>query len=119
MEEIDRSLNVNQTDQLEALRFKLNTKQKLSRERSERILENEMPGMEKEIPQEETQNTYGGDARKIEIEAIGKHGTFIRVPFSEIPDGESLIAGRFVYTIKNKPIDAGRKTGHIWMKIGN
>ena len=38
-----------------------------------------------------------------------KHGTFIRIPFSEIPEGGSLIEGRFAYTIKNKPIAAGRK----------
>ena len=52
---------------------------------SELILENEMPGMRKEIPKEETYNKYGGAARKIEIEAIEKHGTFIRVPFGQIP----------------------------------
>ena len=76
--------------------------------------------MRKEIPKEQTQNKYMGAARKIEIDAVGKHGTFIRVPFSEIPDGESLIEGRFVYKIKNKPIAAGRKKPvHIWMKIGN
>ena len=46
-----------------------------------------MPGMRKEIPKEETQNKYGDAARRIEIGAIGKHCTFIRVPFSEIPEG--------------------------------
>ena len=46
-----------------------------------------MPGMRKEIPKEETYNKYGDAARKIEIEAIEKHGTFIRVPFEQIPSG--------------------------------
>ena len=39
-----------------------------------------MPGMGKAIPIE-TQNRYGGAARKIEIDAIGKHGAFIRIHF--------------------------------------
>ena len=43
--------------------------------------------MRKEIPREETQNKYGDAARRIEIEAIEKHGAFIRIPFSEIPGG--------------------------------
>ena len=42
----------------------------LPREASEKILENEMPGMRKEIPKEETNNKYGDAARKIEIGAI-------------------------------------------------
>ena len=42
----------------------------MSREASEKILENEMPGMRKEIPKEETNNKYGDAARKIEIEAV-------------------------------------------------
>ena len=116
MEEIDHSLNVNQTDQLEALRFKLNTrKQKLPRERSEQILENEMPGMRKEIPKEETQNKYGHAARKIEIVAVGKHGTFIRVSFVEIPDGASLIEGGICIRNQNNPIAAGRAESGAYM----
>ena len=76
--------------------------------------------MRKEIQKEETQNKYGGAERRIEIEAIGKHGAFIRVPFSEIPEGGSLIEGRFAYTIKNKPIADGRKkTGRTWVEIEN
>ena len=46
-----------------------------------------MPGMGEEIPKEEAYNKYGGDSRKIEIEAIGKRGAFARMHFSEIPDG--------------------------------
>ena len=57
------------------------------REKSEQIPENEMPGMRKRIPKEETQNKYGGASRRIELEAIGENGTFVRVPFSEIPEG--------------------------------
>ena len=68
-----------------------------------------MPGMRKEIPKAETYNKYGDAARKVEIEATGKHGAFKRSPCSGIPEGESLIAGRFVYTMGNKPIAAGRK----------
>ena len=79
-----------------------------------------MPGMRKEIPKEETYNKYGDAARKIEIEAIEKHGTFIRVPFEQIPSGESLIEGRFVYTIKINPFrrDMGKPV-LILMKTEN
>ena len=51
------------------------------------ILENEMHGMAKEIPEEETYNEYGDAARKIEIESVGEHGAFARIPFSGIPEG--------------------------------
>ena len=36
----------------------------LSRGASEKILENEMPGMRKEIPKEETYSKYGGARRE-------------------------------------------------------
>ena len=53
-----------------------------------------MPGVRDEIPKE-THKKYGGAARKIEIGAIGKHGSFVRIPFSEIPDGGPAMEGRF------------------------
>ena len=37
----------------------------LPREASEKISENEMPGVRKGIPKEETNNKYGGAARKL------------------------------------------------------
>ena len=44
IEEINNSQNVNQTDQLEALRFKMQVRNhNLSKEKSEQILENAMP----------------------------------------------------------------------------
>ena len=113
MEEINNSLNVNQTDQLEALRYKLKAKNhNFPREKSEQILENEMPGMRKAIPKEETQNKYGGASRRIEIEAIQKHGDCRKSSFLRDSGRGSLIEGRFAYTIKNKPIaDGNKKTG--------
>ena len=77
--------SADEVDPLIGLRFKFGNKKNLPMEASELILENEMPGMGKEIPKEETYNKYGDAARKIEIEAIEKHGTFIRVPFDQIP----------------------------------
>ena len=88
------------------LRFKFGEMKNLSSEASELILETKCMGWEKEIPKEETYSA------KIEIEAIEKHGTFVRIPFGQIPIGESLIEGIFVYAIKNKPLSAGYgKTG--------
>ena len=45
-----------------------------------------MPVAREAIQKEETYNKYGDAARKVEIEAIEKHGAFIRVPFSGIPE---------------------------------
>ena len=59
----------------------------LSRPNSEEILENEMPGIRKEIPKEEAFGEYGEDSRKVEIDAIGKHGSFRGIHVSGIPDG--------------------------------
>ena len=61
----------------------------MSSSNSGKISENEMPGMRKEIPKEETFNKYGGAAREVEIEAIGKRGFLRRIHLSEIPDGGS------------------------------
>ena len=80
-------------------------------ESEKRFRKNEMPGAGKEIPKEETYNKFGDAARKIEIGAIGKHGTFARIPFAEIPNGASVIEGRFVYTIKINPFGGCEKTG--------
>ena len=56
MEDINNSLNANQSDQLEAPRYKMKAKNhNISREKSEQILENEMPGMRRVVPKEETQ----------------------------------------------------------------
>ena len=57
----------------------------LSREASEKILENEMPGMRKEIPKEETYNKYGGAARKIEIEAIENTALLFEFHLAKFP----------------------------------
>ena len=65
-----------------------------------------------EIPKEEIYNEYGDPAREIEIGAMGKHGTPERIPYADIPEGESLIGGRFFYAVGNKPLSAGcKKTG--------
>ena len=63
------------------LRFKFGKMRHLPREASEQILENEMPGMRIEIQKGDTYSKYGDAVRKIEIEAIEKHGTFARIPF--------------------------------------
>ena len=73
-------------DQLNALRFKMQSGNKNSpREKSGEISENEMPRMGKEIPKAETYNKYGDAAGGIGIGDIGKHGAFAEMPFSEIP----------------------------------
>lgn len=41
------------------------------------------------------------------IESIEKHGTFIRAGISGSPGGFALMAGRYVYYMKNKPLADG------------
>ena len=64
--EYDKKINsAGQSDQLNALRFKMQSGNKNSpREKGGKISENEMPGMGEEIPKEETYNRDGGGARK-------------------------------------------------------
>ena len=47
-----------------------------SSERTKKIIEQEMPGMRKAVPKEETSNFYGGAARRVEISALEGHGAF-------------------------------------------
>ena len=49
----------------------------VSRERSQKILEQEIPGAREGIPR------YGADARKVVIKALEDHGTFTRVAQSD------------------------------------
>ena len=88
MEEINNSLNVNQTDQLEALRYKMKAKNhNLSKEKSEQIMENEMPGMRKEIPKKKHKINTEMQQEELGLGLLGENGTFVRVHFSEIPEG--------------------------------
>ena len=76
-----------QLDQLNSLRFEMQSaKFNLSRAKSEKISENEMPVTRKEIQKEETYNKYGDADREVEIGAIAKRGTCARAPFSGIPE---------------------------------
>ena len=110
MEEIQEVNRTGQIDQLNSLRFKMQSgKFNLSRSSSEEILENEMPVARKGIPKEETFNKYGGADGKVGIDAIGKHGTVRGDAFLGHSGGGSLIEGRFVYTVGNNPISAVRK----------
>ena len=43
----------------------------------------------------------------MKLQQLKKHGNFARSPFGEIPNGASLIEGRFAYAIKNKPLSEG------------
>ena len=99
-------MNIAEIDQLNDLRFKIQTKNKnLSRGRHEKIPRDEMHGMDKEIPKEDTYNKYGDAAGEIEIGSIGKHGDFARMHFRKYRMGS--VIERFVYAVENKPISAG------------
>ena len=65
--------------------------------------------MGKGIQKEETYSKYGDDAREIEIESLEKHGTYIRVGISEIPECRAVMEGGFLCTVKNESLTYGYK----------
>ena len=73
----------------------------MSKIRSEQILANEILGVRKEMPGEETDNKYGDSAREIEIGNLGKLCGFKRILFNEIPNG-GIIESEFIYEMKKK-----------------
>ena len=76
---------------------------------SQMILEREYPGMRKEIPEGETFNKYGHAARKIEVNEFAKRCAVERIRTCDIPAGAKMISGRFVYTVKEKPVEMNPK----------
>ena len=107
MGEIQEVNSAGQIDQLNALRFEMQSvKFNLSRANSEGILENEMPGMRNGIPKAETYIKYGGASRGVGIEAIENMAHSGEYHSRKSRTG-SLIGGRFVYTVGDKPISSG------------
>ena len=73
MGEINNSQKANQTDQLEAWRFKMTAKNhNLPKAKSEQVPEDAIQGMRIEIPKEETQNKYGMLREKLKLWKLGK-----------------------------------------------
>ena len=64
------------------------------------------------MPKEETYNKYGDDARKLKLKQWESAEIFYEVLFRNSGSG-LLREGRFVYTIKNKPIADGHKNKGI------
>ena len=111
--------SADQIGQLNDLRYKMQPgKNNASRGKSEIISENEIPGMGKKFRKQKLATNMGDAAGRIEIGDIEKHGTFVRMPFSEIPVGAPLIEGRFVYTVGNNPTSADqtKNRGMRWRK---
>ena len=81
--------------------------EKFSRERSQKIIEREMAGIRKGIPNWGSYNCYGNAGRQIEIGDLGEHGAYIRAPRRNPPKDEVSINGRFANAIKHKPLKAG------------
>ena len=80
-----------------------------------RIIENGFPGMRKEIPEAETFNKYGDAARAIELQEFRSREAVKPVHISQVPRGAKFVTGRFVYTLKEKPVGIGkvRTAAHI------
>ena len=67
-----------------------------------------MPRTRKEITKEETNNCYGGAARRAGLNDLEEHNTCIRVSKKDVRKDEVRIDGRFVYNVKRKPPKAVR-----------
>ena len=105
-------LSADEVGPLVGLRFKFGETKNLSRAASELIPESEMPGMRKEIPNEETYNKYGRRAKNRNW-GNRKRGAFIRIPFGQIATWESVIEGRFAYTIKINPFQRDMRNWYL------
>ena len=66
-----------------------------------------MPGMRNEIRKEETYNKYGGDVSIIEIWGYWETWNFRAAAILGDSGRESLIEGRLVCAVGNKPLSAG------------
>ena len=66
-----------------------------------------MPGMRKETPKGGTSNCSGDAARQVGIIALKEHEAFVGVSKKGGPQDEVGIDGRFLHTIKPKPLKAG------------
>ena len=87
---------------------------KMSSEIFNKTLELEMHGIRKSILIEETYNKYEDSPRKVQIDSMEGHGTFIMLDISEISDGCAVIEWIFVGASENKHLKSGyAKAGHI------
>ena len=79
------------------------------------IIENEYPGMRKEIPENETFNKYGNAARLIELAEFENRGAVEVISKENVPYVAKFVTGRFVCTIKEKPTSEAkpRTNAHI------
>ena len=79
-EEEKKSNNGVEESQLTCLQYKLTQGNgKYGNGDAQKIIDQDMPGMRTDIPKGETNNCYGGAARRVEINDMGGRNTFIRV----------------------------------------
>ena len=71
------------------------------------VIEQEIPGMMKEIPKDEAYNYYGDDARKVEIDALGDHWACIVVLSKDVHRDGVRVKGRYAYIMGRKPLKSG------------
>ena len=91
MEHIQEANNDGRVDQLNALRFEMQSgKRNCPIPYSGGISENVTPAIWNAIQGDETYEKYGVAARKAEFDATGDHGAFAGIHFSGIPDGEGV-----------------------------
>ena len=56
-------------------------------------------------------------ARKVEIQALGEHGTFSMVTQKDSPKDEVCINGMFVYDMTNKSLKAGHTKTEAYVGV--
>ena len=69
-----------------------------------KIIELEQIGARREIPENETFNRYGNEARKRELKSYDQYGAIGRLGWENVPEDAQVLTARFVYTIKSDPV---------------
>ena len=81
------------------------------------IIDMGIPGMGKSIQKAETYNKYGVSVRRIEIATLEVHVAFVWIRKNVTPEGEVVIGGMIVYTIKRTSLESGyTKQMHILIR---
>ena len=65
----------------------------------------------REIPEKHTWNSLGDAARKREVDSYLSYDAILKLDYRAVPRDAQILGARFVYTIKDDPVELGKKPG--------
>ena len=65
----------------------------------------------REIPEKHTWNSLGNAARKREVDSYMSYEAILKLDYRAVPRDAQILGARFVYTIKDDPVELGKKPG--------